>query len=122
MFIKHMKVVTHEAYEAVKTIQVNIVLYWKRDDVTFSSDLWFENGKATWTLYIWRHCLSAGCWAPLIFNLLKHSVIIAMKNTVPCFSLMICLMFIDNKGRLSLCRFQCALCPSHGVCECYFIK
>lgn len=69
-----------------------------------------------------KESVSVSCWAPLIFNLLKHCVIIAIKTTVPCFSLMISLMFIDNKRRLSLCGFQCPLSPSHRVRKCYSIR
>lgn len=73
------------------------------------------------------HCMSkesvsARCWPPLIFNLLKHCVIIAIKRAALCFSLMKPLMFIDNKRRLSLCGFQCPLSPSHSVRQCYSIK
>ncbi len=58
----------------------------------------------------------------MIFNLLKHCVIIVIKTTVPCFSLMISLMLIDNKRRLSLCGFHCPLSPSHCVPKCYSIR
>lgn len=95
--------------------QRNIVLHWQSYGLTFTFCFNGWNRKVIWTVYISRYCRSVSCWAPLIFNLLKHRVIIAVKTTVPIFSLMISLIFIDNKHRLSLCRFPCPLCPSQRV-------